>query len=217
MAHHVRPRCRWTKNMLQGKDMLLRKEVHNEETRPANSAKTTDTIIANYVPVPYSGGHWGFTVSTRISAWSPSLRNTGHTRYRRWSLLLVSPIFAPGRRVVKLQKDLQKHGRTTCCTFMLALSGVAIAFLKWSGSEEEFFFIFKGLCLSRIRWISGLRHTPNVSCANKCVFCWRNHINPVALNWKYDVDDPEATASEPLEKEGEGAGWPPHRKALFTD
>jgi len=45
-----------------------------------------------------------------------------------------------------------------------------------------------------------MEHTPNVSCANKCVFCWRNHINPVALSWKFDVDDPEELLRMSLEK-----------------
>lgn len=45
-----------------------------------------------------------------------------------------------------------------------------------------------------------MEHTPNVSCANKCVFCWRNHINPVALTWKFDQDDPQAILEESLAK-----------------
>ena len=32
--------------------------------------------------------------------------------------------------------------------------------------------------------------TPSMACANKCVFCWRHHTNPVATEWKWDVDDP---------------------------
>lgn len=45
-----------------------------------------------------------------------------------------------------------------------------------------------------------MEHTPNVSCANKCIFCWRNHINPVALDWKFDTDDPEEILEESLRK-----------------
>ncbi|CAE7400154.1 TYW1 [Symbiodinium natans] len=45
-----------------------------------------------------------------------------------------------------------------------------------------------------------MEHTPNVSCANKCVFCWRNHINPVAMDWKFDTDDPEEILEESLRK-----------------
>jgi len=45
-----------------------------------------------------------------------------------------------------------------------------------------------------------MEHTPNVSCANKCTFCWRNHINPVALTWKFDENDPAAILQESLEK-----------------
>ena len=26
--------------------------------------------------------------------------------------------------------------------------------------------------------------TPSLACANKCVFCWRHHKNPVATVWK---------------------------------
>jgi tRNA wybutosine-synthesizing protein 1 len=33
--------------------------------------------------------------------------------------------------------------------------------------------------------------TPSLACANKCVFCWRHHTNPVAKEWKWKIDDPE--------------------------
>jgi tRNA wybutosine-synthesizing protein 1 len=32
--------------------------------------------------------------------------------------------------------------------------------------------------------------TPSLACANKCVFCWRHHKNPVAKEWKWKTDDP---------------------------
>lgn len=27
--------------------------------------------------------------------------------------------------------------------------------------------------------------TPSLACANKCVFCWRHHKNPVGTEWRY--------------------------------
>jgi len=33
--------------------------------------------------------------------------------------------------------------------------------------------------------------TPSLACANKCVFCWRHHRNPVGTEWKWKVDAPE--------------------------
>jgi tRNA wybutosine-synthesizing protein 1 len=33
--------------------------------------------------------------------------------------------------------------------------------------------------------------TPSLACANKCVFCWRHHSNPVGTEWKWKMDDPE--------------------------
>lgn len=33
--------------------------------------------------------------------------------------------------------------------------------------------------------------TPSLACANKCVFCWRHHTNPVGTEWKWNMDQPE--------------------------
>lgn len=32
--------------------------------------------------------------------------------------------------------------------------------------------------------------TPSLACANKCVFCWRHHTNPVGREWRWQMDDP---------------------------
>ncbi|XP_030847752.1 S-adenosyl-L-methionine-dependent tRNA 4-demethylwyosine synthase TYW1 [Strongylocentrotus purpuratus] len=34
--------------------------------------------------------------------------------------------------------------------------------------------------------------TPSLACANKCVFCWRHHTNPVGTEWKWQMDDAES-------------------------
>ena len=33
--------------------------------------------------------------------------------------------------------------------------------------------------------------TPSLACANKCVFCWRHHSNPVGTEWKWLMDEPD--------------------------
>lgn len=33
--------------------------------------------------------------------------------------------------------------------------------------------------------------TPSLACANKCVFCWRHHSNPVGTEWRWKMDPPE--------------------------
>eukprot|EP00392_Amoebophrya_sp_AT5.2_P002258 g2263.t1 len=42
--------------------------------------------------------------------------------------------------------------------------------------------------------------TPNLACANKCVFCWRNHTNPVTTKWKenYVTDSAKFIVEEAL-------------------
>ncbi|CAA6657604.1 unnamed protein product [Spirodela intermedia] len=32
--------------------------------------------------------------------------------------------------------------------------------------------------------------TPSLACANKCVFCWRHHTNPVGKSWQWKMDEP---------------------------
>ena len=40
--------------------------------------------------------------------------------------------------------------------------------------------------------------TPSLACANKCVFCWRHHKNPVGTEWRWKEDPPEMIISEAI-------------------
>ena len=42
--------------------------------------------------------------------------------------------------------------------------------------------------------------TPSLACANKCVFCWRHHSNPVGREWKWAMDPPEQIVGNALEQ-----------------
>ncbi|GKY92492.1 hypothetical protein MPSEU_000219600 [Mayamaea pseudoterrestris] len=42
--------------------------------------------------------------------------------------------------------------------------------------------------------------TPSLACANKCVFCWRHHKNPVGKEWKWKTDDPKFIVQEAIDK-----------------
>lgn len=41
--------------------------------------------------------------------------------------------------------------------------------------------------------------TPSLACANKCVFCWRHHKNPVGTDWRWKTDDPAFIVDEAVE------------------
>jgi len=41
--------------------------------------------------------------------------------------------------------------------------------------------------------------TPSMACANKCVFCWRHHKNPVGTEWRWEMDDPETLVNGAME------------------
>uniref|UniRef100_A0A8C2Z9U7 tRNA 4-demethylwyosine synthase (AdoMet-dependent) n=1 Tax=Cyclopterus lumpus TaxID=8103 RepID=A0A8C2Z9U7_CYCLU len=42
--------------------------------------------------------------------------------------------------------------------------------------------------------------TPSLACANKCVFCWRHHTNPVGTEWRWKMDPAEKILHEAMEK-----------------
>lgn len=42
--------------------------------------------------------------------------------------------------------------------------------------------------------------TPSLACANKCVFCWRHHTNPVGTEWRWKMDPAEKILEESVEK-----------------
>ncbi|XP_051521750.1 S-adenosyl-L-methionine-dependent tRNA 4-demethylwyosine synthase TYW1 isoform X1 [Myxocyprinus asiaticus] len=41
--------------------------------------------------------------------------------------------------------------------------------------------------------------TPSLACANKCVFCWRHHTNPVGTEWHWKMDPAEKILQEAVE------------------
>uniref|UniRef100_A0A8D1W6P7 Calneuron 1 n=1 Tax=Sus scrofa TaxID=9823 RepID=A0A8D1W6P7_PIG len=41
--------------------------------------------------------------------------------------------------------------------------------------------------------------TPSLACANKCVFCWRHHTNPVGTEWRWKMDQPDIILKEAIE------------------
>eukprot|EP01054_Gregarina_sp_Poly1_P002221 Gregarina_sp_Poly_1__2220@NODE_1593_length_3762_cov_126_889310_g1049_i0_p1_GENE_NODE_1593_length_3762_cov_126_889310_g1049_i0NODE_1593_length_3762_cov_126_889310_g1049_i0_p1_ORF_typecomplete_len642_score64_72Wyosine_form/PF08608_12/2_7e20Radical_SAM/PF04055_21/1_9e17Flavodoxin_1/PF00258_25/6_5e13Fer4_14/PF13394_6/0_00057Fer4_12/PF13353_6/1_7e04Fer4_12/PF13353_6/3_4e02Fer4_12/PF13353_6/0_0012DUF2605/PF10792_9/90DUF2605/PF10792_9/14DUF2605/PF10792_9/4_1e03_NODE_1593_length_3762_cov_126_889310_g104 len=40
--------------------------------------------------------------------------------------------------------------------------------------------------------------TSSLACANKCVFCWRHHKNPVGTYWRWKIDEPSMIVQEGL-------------------
>uniref|UniRef100_A0A4W6CWJ8 S-adenosyl-L-methionine-dependent tRNA 4-demethylwyosine synthase TYW1 n=1 Tax=Lates calcarifer TaxID=8187 RepID=A0A4W6CWJ8_LATCA len=42
--------------------------------------------------------------------------------------------------------------------------------------------------------------TPSLACANKCVFCWRHHTNPVGTEWRWKMDPAEKILQDAVEK-----------------
>ncbi|GIY84204.1 s-adenosyl-L-methionine-dependent tRNA 4-demethylwyosine synthase TYW1 [Caerostris darwini] len=84
-----------------------------------------------------------------------------------------------------LRKSLTKQG------YKLLGSHSGVKMCRWTKSmlrgrggcyKHTFYGIESHRCMET---------TPSLACANKCVFCWRHHTNPVGTEWKWKMDGPE--------------------------
>merc|ERR1711959_463244 len=93
-----------------------------------------------------------------------------------------------------LRKALTKQG------YKLMRSHSGVKLCRWTKSmlrgrggcyKHTFYGIESHRCMEM---------TPSMACANKCVFCWRHHKNPVTREWRWVTDDHEMIISGAIER-----------------
>ena len=100
-----------------------------------------------------------------------------------------------GREMVtKLQrKSLTKEG------YKIIGSHSAVKLCRWTKNQMR----GRGGCYKHtfygITSYQCMEATPSLACANKCVFCWRHHKNPVGTEWRWKTDEPEYIVDEAVE------------------
>ncbi|XP_042901156.1 S-adenosyl-L-methionine-dependent tRNA 4-demethylwyosine synthase TYW1 [Parasteatoda tepidariorum] len=91
-----------------------------------------------------------------------------------------------------LRKSLTKQG------YKLLGSHSGVKMCRWTKSmlrgrggcyKHTFYGIESHRCMEA---------TPSLACANKCVFCWRHHTNPVGTEWKWKMDDAQSIVDQAL-------------------
>merc|ERR1719384_1617311 len=84
-----------------------------------------------------------------------------------------------------LRKSLTKQG------YKLIGSHSGVKICRWTKSmlrgrggcyKHTFYGIDSHRCMEA---------TPSLACANKCVFCWRHHSNPVGTEWRWKMESAE--------------------------
>lgn len=96
-----------------------------------------------------------------------------------------------------LRKSLTKQG------YRVLGSHSGVKLCRWTkamlrGRGGCYKHCFYGITSSRC-----MEMTPSLACANKCVFCWRHHKNPVGTSWKWKVDDPEFLVESSVAQHGQ--------------
>ncbi|KPI88044.1 hypothetical protein ABL78_2870 [Leptomonas seymouri] len=85
----------------------------------------------------------------------------------------------------KLRQNLEKQG------YRLVGSHSGVKLCRWTKSmlrgrggcyKHTFYNINSSQCMEM---------TPSLACANKCVFCWRHHTNPISRHFRWKQDPPE--------------------------
>jgi tRNA wybutosine-synthesizing protein 1 len=99
---------------------------------------------------------------------------------------------APPREMVtpSQAKALKKEG------YRLIGSHSAVKLCRWTKHQLR----GRGGCYKHtfygITSYQCMEATPSLACANKCVFCWRHHKNPVGKEWRWKTDDPHYIVDE---------------------
>ena len=93
--------------------------------------------------------------------------------------------------VTKLQrKALTKEG------YKIIGSHSAVKLCRWTKNQLR----GRGGCYKHtfygITSYQCMEATPSLACANKCVFCWRHHKNPVGTEWRWKEDEPKYVNSD---------------------
>ena len=97
----------------------------------------------------------------------------------------------PREMVTKLQrKALSKEG------YKIIGSHSAVKLCRWTKNQLR----GRGGCYKHsfygITSYQCMEATPSLACANKCVFCWRHHKNPVGTEWRWKTDEPHQIVEE---------------------
>ncbi|XP_050340245.1 uncharacterized protein LOC126766532 [Bactrocera neohumeralis] len=94
----------------------------------------------------------------------------------------------------RLRKNLEKQGYNLIGSH----SGVKLcrwtkAMLRGRGGcyKHTFYNINSSQCMEL---------TPSLACANKCIFCWRHHTNPVSTTFRWKVDEPQVIVDGGIER-----------------
>lgn len=105
----------------------------------------------------------------------------------------ISRSFEPKEMITPtLRKILTKQG------YKLVGSHSGVKLCRWTKSmlrgrggcyKHTFYGIESHRCMET---------TPSLACANKCVFCWRHHSNPVGTEWKWKMDNPETILQDAM-------------------
>ncbi|NXW82645.1 TYW1 synthase, partial [Alopecoenas beccarii] len=95
--------------------------------------------------------------------------------------------------------NIPSHVLTPAFSYKLIGSHSGVKLCRWTKSmlrgrggcyKHTFYGIESHRCMEA---------TPSLACANKCVFCWRHHTNPVGTEWRWKMDQPEMILQEALE------------------
>eukprot|EP01053_Blabericola_migrator_P009017 Blabericola_migrator_1__9016@NODE_47_length_16538_cov_123_101147_g43_i0_p6_GENE_NODE_47_length_16538_cov_123_101147_g43_i0NODE_47_length_16538_cov_123_101147_g43_i0_p6_ORF_typecomplete_len478_score60_71Radical_SAM/PF04055_21/1_4e19Wyosine_form/PF08608_12/1_3e18Fer4_12/PF13353_6/4e05Fer4_14/PF13394_6/1_1e04Fer4_14/PF13394_6/5_8e05HAD_2/PF13419_6/0_074RVT_1/PF00078_27/0_17Rb_C/PF08934_10/5_1e02Rb_C/PF08934_10/1_4_NODE_47_length_16538_cov_123_101147_g43_i01175713190 len=92
------------------------------------------------------------------------------------------------------RKVLEKQG------YRIVGSHSAVKLCRWTkhhlrGQGGCYKYAFYGIVSSQC-----MECTSSLACANRCVFCWRHHKNPVGTYWRWEMDEPKEILEQAVEQ-----------------
>ncbi|CAA9988585.1 hypothetical protein, conserved in Apicomplexan species [Plasmodium knowlesi strain H] len=153
-----------------------------------------------------NGDEWEGMPTTEKSE-DEMVEKSTHTYKKKEDLKISTSLCSSGEELEDLVPDKPKdmltwnqRNKLTKEGYKIIGSHSAVKLCRWTKSHLR----GRGGCYKHtfygINSYQCMEATPSLACANKCVFCWRHHKNPVGTHWKWNKDDAEMIVDEALKK-----------------
>ncbi|GAB66817.1 hypothetical protein PCYB_101670, partial [Plasmodium cynomolgi strain B] len=183
--------------------------VQKGESPPTNASCSTCGEGTNQGCTPPNGDEWEEVPTSEKNSDDEMVEKSALTTYgiKKREDVKSTSLCSSGDELEDLIPDKPKDMLTSNQRNKLTKEGYkiigshsAVKLCRWTKSHLR----GRGGCYKHtfygINSYQCMEATPSLACANKCVFCWRHHKNPVGTHWKWNKDDAEMIVQEALKK-----------------
>ncbi|SCN44690.1 tRNA-YW synthesizing protein, putative [Plasmodium malariae] len=168
-----------------------RKGIRQQDECDSNNCEQSTRIISSESRSNGEGEEYSYSSSTDVGTSNKTAMTNCSSGDEMEDLVSGEP---------KDMLSINQRNKLTKEGYKIIGSHSAVKLCRWTKShirgrggcyKHTFYGIISYQCMEA---------TPSLACANKCVFCWRHHKNPVGTKWKWNKDNAESIVEQSVKK-----------------